>query len=53
MQVHACLGGKSISDDIKKLEMGVHMISGTPGRVYDMIQRKFLNTSKLKMLILD
>ena len=29
------------------------MISGTPGRVYDMIQKKFLNTSKIKMLILD
>jgi superfamily II DNA/RNA helicase len=29
------------------------MISGTPGRVYDMIQKKFLNTSKIKMIILD
>lgn len=29
------------------------MISGTPGRVYDMIQKKYLNTSKIKMLILD
>ena len=39
--------------DIEVLDAGVHMISGTPGRVYDMIQKKFLNTTKIKMIILD
>lgn len=29
------------------------MVSGTPGRVYDMINRKALRTRNLKMLILD
>ncbi len=29
------------------------MISGTPGRVYDMIQRQKLKTSNLKVLVLD
>lgn len=36
---HACIGGKSIGDDIRALEAGVHAVSGTPGRVYDMIKR--------------
>jgi translation initiation factor 4A len=33
--------------------MGVHMVSGTPGRVYDMIQQRHLDLKKLKLFILD
>jgi ATP-dependent RNA helicase len=29
------------------------MVSGTPGRVYDMINRMHLRTRSMKMLILD
>jgi ATP-dependent RNA helicase len=52
-EVHACIGGKRISDDIRILDQGVQVISGTPGRVYDMIRRQNLRTRNLKMLILD
>jgi hypothetical protein len=30
---HACIGGTSISEDIRKLEYGQHVVSGTPNRV--------------------
>uniref|UniRef100_A0A1J3IA53 RNA helicase n=1 Tax=Noccaea caerulescens TaxID=107243 RepID=A0A1J3IA53_NOCCA len=53
IQAHACIGGKSIGEDIKKLERGVHAVSGTPGRVYDMIKRGSLQTKAVKLLILD
>ncbi len=53
IKIHACLGGKSMQEDIRKFEMGVHMVSGTPGRVYDMIQQRYLDLRKMKMLILD
>jgi ATP-dependent RNA helicase len=53
VQVHACIGGLSIGDDIKKLEYGVHIVSGTPGRVFDMIKRRSLRTRNIKMLVLD
>ena len=53
VQIHACLGGKSMQEDIRKLEMGVHMISGTPGRVFDMVQQRHLDLKKIKMFILD
>lgn len=53
VQVHVCIGGKSLGEDIKKLENGVHVVSGTPGRVFDMISRKSLRTRNIKMLILD
>jgi ATP-dependent RNA helicase len=50
---HACIGGKSIGEDIKRLEAGVHVVSGTPGRVFDMIQRRHLRTRSIKVLVLD
>jgi len=53
VQCHACIGGKSISEDIRRLDYGVQVVSGTPGRVFDMIRRRNLRTRNLKMLILD
>lgn len=51
---HACIGGKSLAEDIRKLENGVQLVSGTPGRVFDMIQRKkALRTRFIKALVLD
>lgn len=51
--IHVCVGGKNLSEDIRKLEHGVHIVSGTPGRVFDMIQRRHLRTRSIKMLVLD
>ena len=53
VQVHACIGGRSIGEDIRKLDHGVHIVSGTPGRVFDMIKRRNLRTRNIKTLILD
>ncbi|KAE8691447.1 DEAD-box ATP-dependent RNA helicase 2 [Hibiscus syriacus] len=53
IQAHACIGGKSVVEDIRKLEHGVHVVSGTPGRVCDMIKRRTMHTRAIKLLILD
>jgi len=53
VRCHACIGGESIAEDLRVLQSGVHVVSGTPGRVYDMIQRRALNTRHLKMLVID
>ncbi|SPC66555.1 probable translation initiation factor eIF-4A [Ustilago sp. UG-2017b] len=53
VQCHACIGGTSVGEDIRKLDYGQHVVSGTPGRVYDMIRRRHLRTKNIKMLILD
>ena len=42
-----------IGEDVRTLENGVHFVSGTPGRVYDMIQRRSLRVKHVKILILD
>ena len=38
---------------MRKLEAGVHMVSGTPGRVFDMIKRRSFRTREIKLLVLD
>lgn len=53
VQVHTCIGGKSIGDDLRALQQGVHVVSGTPGRVFDMIQRQALRTKNIEMLVID
>ncbi|KAI8824935.1 P-loop containing nucleoside triphosphate hydrolase protein [Fimicolochytrium jonesii] len=53
VQCHACIGGTSVGEDIKKLDYGQHIVSGTPGRVFDMIRRRHLRTRQIKMLVLD
>jgi len=53
VKVHKCLGGKNVKEGIKALKAGVHIISGTPGRVLSMIQQKQLDVRRIKVLVLD
>ena len=42
IEVHACVGGTAVRDDIAKLRNGVHVVVGTPGRVYGMCARVYM-----------
>jgi translation initiation factor 4A len=53
IRCHACVGGTRVIDDRRELEKGVHVVVGTPGRVYDMIERKSLRPHFIKIFILD
>jgi len=53
LQVHACVGGTAVRDDIRTLQGGVHVVVGTPGRVYDMINRRALRLDSIKQFFLD
>jgi ATP-dependent RNA helicase len=53
VRAHACIGGKSIGDDLRALQSDVHCVSGTPGRLYDMIRRRAFKVRNLKMLVID
>jgi len=50
---HACIGGTKVSDDIDMLRRGVHIVVGTPGRVFDMIDRRALDARSVKIFVLD
>eukprot|EP00914_Ancora_sagittata_P021715 GHVO01043091.1.p1 GENE.GHVO01043091.1~~GHVO01043091.1.p1 ORF type:complete len:394 (+),score=75.65 GHVO01043091.1:25-1206(+) len=54
IRCHACIGGTDFRDDIQKLKQGQHIVVGTPGRVYDMLEnRKALDLRDLKLFVLD
>jgi len=42
-----------VRDDIRTLQDGVHVVVGTPGRVYDMINRRALLLDDVKLFVLD
>lgn len=46
-------GGQSIENQIKALKKGVQIVVGTPGRVIDHINRKTLDLSEVKCVVLD
>ena len=49
----ACIGGTLVREDMRRLEQGVHIIVGTPGRVFDMINRRALNVASIRQFVLD
>ncbi|KNH07613.1 DEAD box RNA helicase RH2a [Perkinsela sp. CCAP 1560/4] len=50
---HTVVGGKSMFEDMKQLDNGVQVISGTPGRVYDMLKRRCLHTKNILVIVID
>jgi translation initiation factor 4A len=54
LRVKTLVGGTNVKNDVNELQqLGSQVIVGTVGRVLDMIQKHYLKTQKLKMLILD
>lgn len=49
----ACVGGAPIMRQIKELELGVHAVIGTPGRVKDLIERGKINMNLFDSIVLD
>lgn len=52
IKVHACIGGTSFQEDAEGLR-DAQIVVGTPGRVFDNIQRRKFKTDHIKMFILD
>ena len=51
---YCCVGGGRVIENIKTLQKGnVHIVSGTPGRIRDLIERDAMNLKKLKLLCID
>lgn len=53
VSVVAVYGGASFEKQVKEIEGGKQIISGTPGRVLDHLKRKTINPESLKILVLD
>lgn len=53
LKVHCATGGPPVIDDIRQIEKGIHFLVGTPGRIYDLLDRKVFNPKDIKVIILD
>lgn len=54
LRIKNIIGGSSIEDDVNDIRQNVpHIIVGCPGRVYDMIRRRHISTSKIISVIID
>lgn len=50
---HTFVGGTRVQDDIRKIQAGIIVAVGTPGRVSDLISRGALRTDSLRCMVLD
>jgi len=53
LKVLAVYGGESINKQIHALSNGVHIVVGTPGRLIDLMERRVLNLSSVRIVVLD
>jgi len=51
--IHACIGGTAVREDLRVLADGVQVVVGTPGRVFDVINRGALVLTGCKIFCLD
>lgn len=53
LRILKCIGGSDHRQNGESLKRGCDMVIGTPGRIFDMMCRKMLNVSDLRLMVLD
>lgn len=54
VSTHPCIGGTNVRQEIQRLQMDrPQVIVGTPGRVFDMMNRKAIDPTTIRMFVLD
>jgi translation initiation factor 4A len=53
ISVYAATGGPPIKDDIRAIERGAQFVIGTPGRIFDLMNREVLRRDNIRVLIFD
>jgi superfamily II DNA/RNA helicase len=52
-RVLSVYGGRSYEPQVEALATGVEVVVGTPGRLIDLVQRRSLDLSRVRVLVLD
>jgi ATP-dependent RNA helicase RhlE len=53
LRTYQVFGGVSINPQISALRAGCDILVATPGRLLDLVQQRFVDLSKIQMLVLD
>ncbi len=53
LNIVSVYGGASITDQIRKVKKGAHIIVATPGRLMDLLGRRVVNLASIQYLVLD
>ncbi|MCA8984134.1 MAG: DEAD/DEAH box helicase [Planctomycetaceae bacterium] len=53
LEIAVVVGGRPLRPQAQKIERGVDVVVGTPGRVIDLFKRRSLSFSSLKTVVLD
>jgi len=53
IKTYAAMGKTPVRDDIRYLDRGVQFLIGTPGRIYDLMNRRAFTTEHIKVIIVD
>ena len=53
ISVYSATGGSPLRDDIRAIERGCQFLVGTPGRIYDLMNRGILRRDNIRVLIMD
>jgi ATP-dependent RNA helicase DeaD len=53
LRVVTIYGGQSVNVQLQALARGAHVVVGTPGRVIDLLDRRSLDLSRVKHVVLD
>jgi translation initiation factor 4A len=53
LNVYTATGGPPLREDVRAIEKGCQVLIGTPGRIYDLMNRNVLSREHIRVLILD
>lgn len=53
ISVYSATGGSPLREDIRAIERGCQFLVGTPGRIYDLMNRGILRRDNIRVLIMD
>jgi len=53
IKTYAAMGKTPVREDIRALDRGVQFLVGTPGRIYDLMNRRSFSTEHIKVIVVD
>jgi translation initiation factor 4A len=53
ISVYSATGGPPVREDIRAIEKGCQFLIGTPGRIFDLMNRNILTSENIRVLVMD